>query len=305
MDSSNLKTYCIGVVAVTKKPGDDIISVYPTEKLAYEDGDVATNSKEVKITGKNASGVSFTSASTRNSTIEARWFSDGLDGRQTAPDVVAGETVRVYRFADSEVFYWKTIFREPALRRLEHVVYAYSNLPSGRTPFGNSSSYGQLFSTLDKKISIWTSSSNGEKFSYQCTLDAKNSTVRIQDNVANTVGINSSETEVFIKNSKGTTVSVIGEKIILSSKVAVDLKTKGFTMSGENVTVNGNVKLNSERVDGTGTINAKKLTLEDRDIRDEFASRQSVENSSRLYLEEIKLLKEKIKELDERLKKIE
>lgn len=94
MDSSKLKTYCIGIVAITKPVGTDKVMVYPAEKLTLEDGKVDEISENMEVSVVDVSGVSYKAKVNRTAMIEARWFADGADGRQTAPDVVNGETVR-------------------------------------------------------------------------------------------------------------------------------------------------------------------------------------------------------------------
>ncbi len=221
MDDSNLRTYCLGIVAVTKPQGTDIIKVYPVERLTLEEGKIDEIKEDMKTTIVDIEGIPHTAEAKRTVMLEARWFADGADGRQTPPDVVDGETVRIYRYSNSEVFYWKTMFREPNLRRLEHVVHAYSNLKEGRESFDLDSSYGSVFSTKDKVIRFWTSNSDGETFKYELVMDARSGAVRLQDNVGNSVGINSGDSEVFIKNADGSDVTVQGSTISLNAKTIV------------------------------------------------------------------------------------
>lgn len=239
MDSSKLKTYCIGVVAITKPTGTDKVMIYPAEKLTLEDGNVNEINENMEVSFVDISGVKYKSKVNRTAMIEARWFSDGSDGRQTPPDVVNGETVRVYRYADSDTFYWKTIFREPSLRRLEHVVHAYSNLKGGRAPFDLDSSYGNIFSTLDKKINIWTSQSNGESFKYDFLIDTKGNHIRLQDNVGNEFGINSTEDETYIKNSKDSYLNLYGLFMNGFAETQVCLKSKEIRLNAPSVIIGG------------------------------------------------------------------
>lgn len=246
-EESGLKTYCIGIVTKNKPVGTDIIEFYPSEKLSFEDGKVDEIKEEKSSATPNINGVTHQAKSERSAVMEARWFPDGNDGRQTAPDVVNGETVRIYRYADSETYYWNTMLREPNLRRLEHVVTAYSNLKSGRKPFGVESSYGWLFSTLDKKVRIWTSQSDGESFSYELLIDTKENTVRLKDNVGNEFGINSEEKIVFLKNADNSQVVLNGSKIETSSSESISETTGskvinapgGINITAPNVSTSG------------------------------------------------------------------
>ena len=205
-DSSKLRTYCIGIVATDKPRGTDVISFYPVEGLSFEEGNPADNKEDVDIVISNAAGKSQKSKTERKSVLNARWFSDGSDGRQTAPDVINGETVRIYKYGDSEVFYWKTMFRECEIRRKEHVVFAYGNLASGRTPWDMDSSYGNMWSTHDKKIMFWTTTSDGEKFKYNFAIDTLNSYYEMKDDIGNSFGFLSQPHQIWLKNASGSMI---------------------------------------------------------------------------------------------------
>lgn len=245
-EESGLKVFCIGIVAVTKPTGTDIIEVYPVEHLSIEDGDV-TKKQTASISIKDTNGISFKSTADRSALIEARWIPDGSDGRQTPPDVVAGETVKIFRFADSEVFHWNTIFREPGLRRLEHVVFGYSNLRSGRVPFDANSSYGILFSTIDKKIAIWTSQSDGEKYKYSFVMDSKNNSLNLGDNVDNYLNINSNDSVVTLNNASGTSLTL--------DKKDSNIKAETHTVTAEKIL------LDSPEVTATGTLKVSVILV--------------------------------------------
>ncbi len=202
-EGSGLFPYGLGIVAVTKEDNVDTVMFFPAEKLSLEYGKVDEIKDEIEVEVLDSNNKKHKIKAERGAMMEARWFPDGTDGRQTAPDVVNGETIQIYRFRDSDVFYWKTILREPELRRLEHVVYAYSNLPSGRTKFELDSSYGHSWSTKDKKVTFWTSQSNGEAFSYKFKIDTAASTWSMWDNVSNGFGIESIIGQVYMRTTTG------------------------------------------------------------------------------------------------------
>lgn len=224
-DSSKLRTYCIGIVATDKPRNTDVISFYPVEGLSFEEGNPADNKEDVDVVIVNASGKSQKSKTERKSVLNARWFSDGSDGRQTAPDVINGETVRIYKYGDSEVFYWKTMFRECEIRRKEHVVFAYGNLASGRTPWDIDSSYGNMWSTHDKKIMFWTSTSDGEKFKYNFTIDTLNSYYEMKDDIGNSFGFLSQPHQIFMKNATGSMIQFEKGKGLLRASDSIKYET--------------------------------------------------------------------------------
>jgi hypothetical protein len=251
-DKSQLRRWCIGIVAETKPDYVDIVKVFPVEHLTYEEGDVLeTETYDASVPDKN--GVVKSSSTQRQRWLEAKWLPDGADGRQSAPDVVNGETVVLYRYANSEKFFWRTMFREPKLRRLEHVVHAFSNLKEGRDAFDMKSSYGYVFSTKNKFIQIWTSDSDGEDFIYDLAINTQENTYHVRDNIDNIMGIISDEKEVYCRNAAGTYTRWVDQDIISnamrewkSTAVKKHLMISPLTVVDSPVTVfKGNV-----RVDG-------------------------------------------------------
>lgn len=266
---AGLKLVFIGVVAVDKKPSEELIKVYPVERLSFEVGDIKDEDVETEAVAVNIDGVSAKATIKRNSVMEiSKWFPNGDDGRQTPPDVVNGETVKVYRFRDSEVYFWSTMFREVKLRRLEHVAYAFSNLEKGRNAFGLDSSYGNIFSTRDKYIKIWTSTSNGEKYKYEFKIDTERSLYYMVDNIKNGFGFESEQTRVWMQNASKTIIELVkevingnaGDRITWTAGRVFEVKSPLSTFSKDvvidgNLTVKGNVSIGGS-ISAGGSIRA-------------------------------------------------
>jgi phage baseplate assembly protein gpV len=80
----------------------------------------------------------------------------------------------LFKFGDVDEYYWTTIFREPGIRRLENVIYAFSNLKSGLTEFDKNTSYWLQVDTIHKKVHLHTDN-KGEVIQ----IDAKNNKVDV------------------------------------------------------------------------------------------------------------------------------
>ena len=232
-EGSGLFPYGLGIVAVTKEDNVDTVMFFPAEKLSLEYGKVDEIKDEIEVEVLDSNNKKHKVKAERGAMMEARWFPDGTDGRQSAPDVVNGETIQIYRYGDSETFYWKTLLREPGLRRLEHVVYAYSNLPSGRTKFELDSSYGNSWSTKDKKVTMWTSQSNGEAFSYLFKIDTAASTWSMWDNVNNGFGIESNLGQVYMRTTSGGFIEITQNTATMSLPGALEIDTPRARFSNE------------------------------------------------------------------------
>ncbi|NTW91808.1 MAG: hypothetical protein HGA35_07770, partial [Erysipelotrichaceae bacterium] len=129
---SELKLYSLGIVVENKPVGADIIMVSPIEVLNIQGaGSIKDASTKSEGTLKNADDKNFATEMKSSSYLKATWLPLGNSNRITSPDVVANETVILFKFGDVDEYYWTTIFREVELRRQETVLYGFSNLKSG------------------------------------------------------------------------------------------------------------------------------------------------------------------------------
>lgn len=240
---SNLKLFCLAIVAKDKLPTEDKIYVFPVERLSFEEGDIEAAADSSSATVTDLYGKKAVVNYNRSSVMSAdKWITDGDDGRQTSPDVVSGETVKIYRFGDSEVFFWTTLMREPSLRRLEHVAHAYSNLRGGRSPYGLDSTYGSIYSTRDKYVRIWTSTSDGEKFAYEFKFDTEQNLYRVIDNINNGFGFESQDHRTWMRNASNSYIELVKE--VMTAKVGKTINL----IAGLNLAVNAPVSTFSGEV---------------------------------------------------------
>lgn len=277
-DEQGYKLFCIAIVAKDKPADSDIIDFFPVEKLTFENDEVTTETEDTDVVATDIEGVAAKVTVKRGKTMKARWMQNGADGRHTSPDVVNAETVKIYRFRDSEEFFWTTMMREPQLRRLEHVAYVYSNLKEGRKAYDMNSSYGNMWSTRDQHITFWTSDSNGEKYTYQMKIDTGNSLYYLLDNTQNGFGFESDPVRVWMQNASSSIVELVkevmtakvGDKIQLIAGNKLEVETPLSTFSGDvqiagNVTIGGSLSVGGNISSG-GNISAPKMTLAGRDL---------------------------------------
>lgn len=183
---SQFTFYSLGIVGKDKDRWSDEIQVYPSEELPFASGSIMSAS--YKTGGKNI--------------ITARWVPINQSNRMTPPDVVAGEKVMLYRFADTDEYYWNTLFREPDLRRLETVLYAFGNLKKKGKAFNKEdSSYYFEVSTHDGHIHLHTSRSNQEKVGYDIMISTRESHIIIKDTLDNMVKLDSAKADFDVKTN--------------------------------------------------------------------------------------------------------
>ena len=249
-DFAGLQFYSNGIVAKTKTRGDDAIEVDPIEKLSMDLGDVSGTSKQKKSSLPNQHGVTKSAGVKGGSVLVAKWIAFGCSNRETPPDVVVGETVMIWRYADTNDYYWTTMFREPSLRRQETVRYVYSNQPSGRTPYDEDSSYWLEYDTVDKHIHLHTSSNDGEPVDYDVTIDTKLGTIEVKDDIGNVFFLDSPKGQMDTTTNTG--VSVTTQKFVINASTSVEINTPSFTLNGESSTINASSHTENAAVTVTG-----------------------------------------------------
>lgn len=222
---SGLKFYSLGIVVADKSPGSDYIQVWPSEDFSSEQGKLGKTNRNYKSELPDINGVKKTATVTGGAHLTAKWLPNGADNRDTSPDVAKGETVKIFRYADTEKYYWTTAMREPELRRREHVRYAYSNQPSGITPYDADTSYFTEISTLEKYIKVKTANNDGEACKYNIHVDTAKGTLIIEDSLDN---------KIYLDSVAGKMELVVRESIGLKSK-RIHLLADDIELNGETV----------------------------------------------------------------------
>lgn len=157
----------LGLVVEDKKPGDVVLWCQPTDILTDISGDLTTFKDKVgdiDVTNK----------------IPAIWMGYD-DARETAPDMVVGERVMLFQMHGTDTWMWASIGKSNDLRKLEHVVFNFSNTKGVNekpTP------QNQLFisiSTRDGCLKIITPKNREEKALYTVNMDFKNGLVTMND----------------------------------------------------------------------------------------------------------------------------
>lgn len=197
----NLKIYSLGIVTVDKPRTTDDIEVCPIEELSLTDGKISDIEKPYETSLLDAGDVGAKSKAKSGATLTAKWIPYGHSNRITSPDVIKNETVLLFRFADTDEYYWTTIFREPQIRRLETVCYMYGDLTEPLKQWDKESSYWLEYSTHDQHIHLHTSKSNKEPYIYDVRIDTKEGYIEVKDDVGNFIKFDSAKTDIRIENA--------------------------------------------------------------------------------------------------------
>lgn len=222
---SGLRSWCMGIAQFDKADGSNDLMIIPIERMSMEKGLFKDIEKKYDVKAPDIHGAMKAESIQGGTALKAIWLPIGDSNRMTAPDVRKNETVEIFRYRDTELYYWNTVFRETGIRRLEHVIYAFGNLPDGFAPLDRDSSYIMEFDTKTKRIAITTSKSDGEAFKYMFEISPATNTLTLTDNVGNSVGLESESNSVFLKTAQGAEVRLRGTSGTLSA-------SGGWTIKG-------------------------------------------------------------------------
>lgn len=235
---SRFHFFSTGIVAVDKKPSTKEIEVFPMETSPMSDGEVTDNVETLTAKGQNASGESFQDEVKATATILATWLPFGDTNRMTAPDVRRGEYVAIYRFGDADEYYWVTLLQDNKLRRLETVIYAFSNMRDENKPFDADSSYWFEVSTMAKHITIHTAKNDGEPFAYDIQLNTKDGCFTIKDDDGQVFYVDSQERQLRMQNRDGSWIEINKGDFNGFTPKSVNWETQTYTIKTTKMTVN-------------------------------------------------------------------
>ena len=268
MDISKLRFYSIGIVVKDKESNTSKVEVCPIEHVPDVEGQISED-KTISHSSVDRTGqVKTTTLKVKNS-VEAKWLPFGLSNRATAPDVKVNETVMLFTYADTQEYYWTTMFQEPLLRRLEHVVYQYNNRSDRPTESTADldSSYSFTISTRDKYVHFKACSNDGEFTQYDIYLDTREGSLLIDDNTGNnillhspsrTLTINTNEkvivntTDVTVNASNSTTVNTTHATVNASNDATLNTTHATVNASSDATVTTMTATVNTQ----TGVVNA-------------------------------------------------
>ena len=252
---SKLFLYSYGVVAANKSLSSMEIEVTPMETLPMTDGELSDNLTTKNVKGKDADGSSFETTVRNSLTVTARWLPFSSN-RKTAPDVRRGEKVAIWKFADADKYYWSELEYEAKLRKLETVIYTFSNTQKESEASGTDTTYFIEISTHGKMIQLHTSTSDGEPFGYDFVLDTKEGTFQIRDTIENIIFLDSAAKRIVLRNAAESFIDLNAEDLFIN--VVGNMTTKvGGNMT---TTVSGDYALNADGSYKTTTPKADFVT---------------------------------------------
>lgn len=231
---SKLQFYSIGIVAANKKLSSDRIEVVPMEDSPMLSGELSDNIEQYQAKGQSIDGESFDVDMKTTASIQARWLSYTDTNRITSPDVRRGEMVAIYQFSDSDEYWWMTLKQDKTLRRLETVIYSFSNQRDENNEVDANSSYWFEVSTHGKYIHLHTSKNDKEPFAYDVQINTKVGCVTITDDDDNWIFLDSKERQIKLHNKDNSFIDINKKKIHINAVDQVLVTTKAFEVQASN-----------------------------------------------------------------------
>lgn len=198
---SKLSLYSLGTVVEDKESNSNMVKAIPYEVLTDLDGEVSKFSKSVSGGVEDLSGNVF-GGNEKVASIECEWLPFG-DLRTTSPDMVLGEQVIIWRYADTEDFYWTPKRQDLLNRKLEHIILTLSNTKDDQDeskPYDKA--YTITLSTRDGYLSIVTDDNNKEKAKYEYKMNTKEGIVSLTDNHDNSWTLDSPNRKLTVETSE-------------------------------------------------------------------------------------------------------
>lgn len=233
-EKSKFHFYSYGVVAVNKDLDSDIVEITPVEYTPMLDGEITDNNVQYLGKGKDAMGRSFDEQVDTTASVRAKWLPWFDTNRKTSPDVRRGESVCLFRFGDTDQYWWTTFLQAKHIRRLETVIWSFSNNREENKEDDADSTYWMEVSTHGKYIHLQTAKNDGEPFVYYIQINTKEGCITIKDDDENIIFLDSQERHIKLKNKDNSFVSINKRKIHINALDEVKITTKDYINESSN-----------------------------------------------------------------------
>lgn len=239
MNVSKLHLYSVGIVATNKVMSSNQVMVTPLEVMPMLDGEITSNPTLQSVQGQDAQGRNYTVQAIHDISLVADWYNESGDNRSTAPDVRRGERVKIWRYADADKFYWTPMGMDNQLRKLETVRHTYSGTQDeSATELDENNSYYTEVSTHQGTITVSMSKANGEVVKYHVQLDGKNGLMHVQDDIGNSIVMDSQNNRIAATNGAGTQVRLDQQNVSMYAKDTIALNAlKTFSLETQDLQI--------------------------------------------------------------------
>lgn len=244
---SKFNIHSIGIVAVNKPLSSHEVEVMPIETLPFLEGEINQNPTVQESQGIDGNGTAYTVKATSDNTVTATWYPE--TNRRTPPDVRRGERVVLWKYADADKFYWTSMGRDDNLRKLETVIFTFSDTEDeSLDSTAPENCYSLEVSTHTGQVTFQTVKANGEPFAYTFQFNTKEGCVVLADDVGNYAELDSAATLIKLMNRLGTTMELNKKDInaFAPRDISAEATQNVSVKAGKNISLKAGVDFSAE-----------------------------------------------------------
>lgn len=224
-----------GVVTKDKVFGEDVIQVFFIEAGHEIDGQWEDDEQVLHIKCVDRLGNPIVKQVSFAQSHPATWYKSA--NRRTSPDVTKGETVHLWEFENTRVYFWTEDPRTDHYRRLEDILFLFSNISDikeDNAPQDESNAYSIRISTKEKKLYVRTNNYDGEPYTHEIQLDTGTGVLTYKDNTGIELEANSPENRVRFINASGSEYKAQDDVIDITAKT-INNNCTNFNINATNV----------------------------------------------------------------------
>jgi len=255
MKTGVFKVYSLGYVAKDIAEDEMYIDVFPIELLPSTNTELSVEDGIERdiVSGDNNESISVI----KGSLIKAKWLARG-SMRLEPPTVCKGETVILYRYSNTDKFFWEPLGHEIHLRKNEKATYVFSNKKS--TENGDiTAAYYITIDTINKVLRLHTDDSDEELTTYDIELNTKDGYLTLLDGKGNEITLDSKNDDLKIKTNKTLNIETL-DKTVNIDNLTINAKKDYVTdIKGEYKQIIGKNK--KEEIGGRYDIELKSLSI--------------------------------------------
>jgi hypothetical protein len=244
-DFDSFAFFDVGIVHDNKPRSTNNIFATPISVFPFASSKLTRESAKVEAKGVDALGTAYSTSAETVNAQEYRWLPTGF--QTTAPDVRKGERVFLYRYADTDEYFWVSSQLDRSYRRLETGAFMFQADPNAddKDEWSEENCYTFTVSTHDGHITLTTSQKNKEPFGYVMQLNTKDGIFTLTDNEQNLIQLVSAEQLIVLKNKNGTYFAVdkddlkgyAPQNIYFKAETLVEFLCKNFVLkASEDIT---------------------------------------------------------------------
>lgn len=226
LNSSLFKKVSLGIAAETIKPGTRQLEVVPIESNGHLNGELVEGNVDLTATGSDHSGLEYETKVITSNSVSAIWY-PGKSNALTPPTITKGEQVVLYRYGDTDQYYWTPEGQSDHLRPTDTVGTRVSAKGTkDEKELDESNSYSMEMSSDRKRVRLRTTMKNGEKAAFDAFFNLEEGWFEVADHKGTYIQLNSVSEEINLEVNGGSKLYLEKKKILMEAPDEIRIKTK-------------------------------------------------------------------------------